>query len=145
MGTRADFYIKRGGEHEWVGSLEYDGGRIADVNPTLYRKRIKAIKAARTAKEFRAAVCAYFNRIERDLPNPKASIFWPPQWPWLWPTSSITDYVYVWDGELLIFNSTPAKSSYPWPIMNEICPANADLRRFAEHIASAKRLLETAA
>lgn len=82
MGTRADFYIGRGPEAEWLGSIAYDG----------YPDGIETtILDATTPKKFRAAVAKFLK--ERD-----DSTFPDQGWPWPWEDSRTTDYAYAFDG-----------------------------------------------
>lgn len=50
MGTRADFYIGRGPDAEWLGSVAWDGYEWDAEDSDLM--------TAKTADEFRAAVAA---------------------------------------------------------------------------------------
>ena len=56
MGTRADFYIGRGQDAEWLGSVAWDGYEWEADDSDLMQ--------AKTADEFRAAVAAI--EAERD-------------------------------------------------------------------------------
>lgn len=75
MGTRADFYVGRGPDAEWIGSIAYNG----------WPGRYPAISRARTEADFRAAVAAELAR-RRDATVPERG------WPWPWKDSSTTDY-----------------------------------------------------
>lgn len=77
MGTRADFYVGRGPDAEWIGSIAYNGG------PGRY----PAILRARTEADFRAAVAAELAG-RNDATVPERG------WPWPWGNSSTTDYGY---------------------------------------------------
>ena len=80
MGTRADFYIGRGPDAEWLGSVALDGYLWDDPDSDLMK--------AKTSDEFRAAVSA----IEADRNHFTA----PAEgWPWPWDDSNTTDYAYV--------------------------------------------------
>lgn len=80
MGTRADFYVGRGVDAEWLGSIAFDG------DPD---ERLPQLKATDEA-EFRACVenilCA-----ENHATRPEQG------WPWPWNDSDLTDYAYAWD------------------------------------------------
>lgn len=78
MGTRADFYVGKGATAEWIGSIAWDG----------YRDGIdEAVLVAKTEKEFRAAVAAFFvGRDDVTLPDQG--------WPWPWADSSTSDCSY---------------------------------------------------
>lgn len=87
MGTRADFYVGKGKDAEWIGSIAWDG----------YREGIEdAVLMADTEQGFRAAVARFF--VDRD------DVTLPARgWPWPWDNSAITDCSYwffdgcVWD------------------------------------------------
>ena len=81
MGTRADFYVGRGAQAEWIGSVAWDG--YPDGLPV-------PLKMARTEAAFRREVAAYFK--DRD------DVTLPAQgWPWPWDDSGTTDYAYAFD------------------------------------------------
>lgn len=80
MGTRADFYIGRGQDAEWLGSVAWDGYEWKDEDSDLMK--------AKTPDEFRAAVAAI--EAERDDFTTPAE-----GWPWPWDDSNTTDYAYV--------------------------------------------------
>lgn len=87
MGTRADFYVGKGKDAEWVGSIAWDG----------YRDGIdEAVIKATSEADFRSAVSRFF--VDRD------DVTLPARgWPWPWKTSKTTDCSYwffdgqVWD------------------------------------------------
>ena len=85
MGTRADYYIGRGENAEWLGSTAWDGGpgwgKTDDV------------LAAKTEQEFRQAV-SDLAKTEGDFTSPEDG------WPWPWEDSRTTDYAYAWDSEV---------------------------------------------
>lgn len=81
MGTRADFYVGRGEQAEWIGSIAYDGypdGIIDDV------------KQSKDAEAFLVAV-GNFIAGRDDGTTPEMG------WPWPWDTSGTTDYAYAFD------------------------------------------------
>lgn len=122
MGTRADFYVGRGTEAEWLGSIGWDGYEIDD-----------SIHAAKTEEEYRAAVTAFLDgRMVRDPEAlsvedalkearakaiesgmddhmlehfakldpyaPTGDATYPKDgWPWPWEDSNTTDYAYAFD------------------------------------------------
>lgn len=89
MGTRADFYIGRGQDAEWLGSVAWDGYEWAEDEDC-------ALMTAKTPGEFRAAVAAI--EAERDDFTTPAE-----GWPWPWDDSNTTDYAYVFhDGAVEI-------------------------------------------
>ena len=84
MGTRADFYIKKGEklkQKDWVGSIGWDG--FPRGIPTSIRK-------AKSEKEFREAV-KKFAETRDDFTHPSEG------WPWPWNNSGITDYGYIFE------------------------------------------------
>jgi len=87
MGTRADFYVGKGLEAEWIGSIAWDG----------YRGGVdEAILFSKTEEEFRTNVKKFFEERD-DVTLPEMG------WPWPWDDSSISDCSYwffagkVWD------------------------------------------------
>jgi hypothetical protein len=81
MGTRADFYVGRGTDAEWIGSIAWDGGDIDNQ-----------IRQCQSPESFRHAVESFLK--ERD------DATWPKDgWPWPWETSSTTDYAHAFDGD----------------------------------------------
>jgi hypothetical protein len=89
MGTRADFYVGKGKDAEWIGSIAWDGyrGGIADT-----------VLLCKTEVGFRAAVKAFFASRD-DVTLPATG------WPWPWDDSRISDCSYwffddrVWDAK----------------------------------------------
>ena len=90
MGTRADFYIGRGEQAEWLGSIGWDG----------YPDGIdKELFEAATEAEFRERL-AKFAASRDDWTKPEQG------WPWPWNDSQMTDYAYAFDqGKVHAFNS----------------------------------------
>ena len=82
MGTRADFYMGRGPDAQWLGSIAWDGypqgiskGVLSAVQPQQFRQEVEE-----------------FLKSRRDAT-------WPHQgWPWPWKDSQTTDYAYAFDG-----------------------------------------------
>jgi hypothetical protein len=87
MGTRADFYIGKGKDAEWIGSIAWDGYRDGIDNQILH---------CQSPEAFRHAVESFLK--ERD-----DGIFPKDGWPWPWKDSGTTDCSYwffdgqVWD------------------------------------------------
>lgn len=83
MGTRADFYVGRGEQAEWIGSIAWDG----------YPEGLRdtAILTAPSEQDFRAAVSAELAKRD-DATTPDRG------WPWPWENSHTTDYAYAFDG-----------------------------------------------
>ena len=81
MGTRADFYIGRGLEAEWLGSIAWDGyseGIPDDIlnqgSEESYRKDVNQFISSRE---------------DGTLPEQG--------WPWPWEDSQTTDYSYAFE------------------------------------------------
>lgn len=81
MGTRADFYVGRGTNAEWLGSIAFDGYTIPD-----------SIRWAKNRGAYRKAV-------KRFLEGRDDSTFPKDGWPWPWDDSGTTDYAYAFDGK----------------------------------------------
>jgi hypothetical protein len=81
MGTRADFYVGRGPEAEWLGSITWDGYPAGIDDPVFYPT---------TEHEYRTAVTNFLAaRDDVTLPTEP--------WPWPWENSGTTDYAYAYD------------------------------------------------
>jgi hypothetical protein len=81
MGTRADFYIGKGKDAEWIGSIAWDG----------YPEGIdKSILQAHDESYYRQVVDMFLK--QRD-----DSTFPLDGWPWPWEDSRTTDYSYAFD------------------------------------------------
>lgn len=80
MGARADFYVGRGTEAEWLGSIGSDG-YPSDISPRVL--------AAVTEPEYRAAVQEFLDACG-EATFPKDG------WPWPWNDSRGSDYAYAW-------------------------------------------------
>lgn len=83
MGTRADFYVGRGVDAKWLGSIAWDGypsGIPDDIlscqDEDTYQKNVNAF---------------LMNREDGTLPEMG--------WPWPWESSDTTDYAYAFDGK----------------------------------------------
>ncbi len=82
MGTRADFYVGRTEEAEWLGSIAWDG----------YPEGMPAYVAeAGSEEEFRAAVAGLLAEGDSNT-TPEMG------WPWPWENSGTTDFAYAFDG-----------------------------------------------
>lgn len=81
MGTRADFYIGRGVNASWMGSIAWDG----------YPEGIpEGVLRSRTKNEFIKFIRDFFDSIDHStLPDSG--------WPWPWDDSRTTDYAYAFD------------------------------------------------
>jgi hypothetical protein len=76
MGTRADFYVGKGKEAEWLGSIAWDGCDIPDSISTS------------------TAEVAYRKAVEVFLQNRDDATFPKDGWPWPWDDSGTTDCSY---------------------------------------------------
>lgn len=83
MGTRADFYVGRGKDAEWIGSIAWDG----------YQSGIDAdVLQATSEADYRTAVTGFFYGRE-DVTRPEQG------WPWPWDNSHTSDCAYAFDGD----------------------------------------------
>jgi hypothetical protein len=82
MGTRADFYVGRGSDAEWIGSIAWDGDPMGLP---------QQLTGAKTPAAFREALAAEFDTRD-DATRPEDG------WPWPWENSQTTDYAYAFDG-----------------------------------------------
>jgi hypothetical protein len=79
MGTRADLYVGRGEQAEWLGSIAWDGDWIPE-----------SISQAKTESGYRTAVTEFLaSRDDGTVPSDG--------WPWPWDDSHTTDYAYAFD------------------------------------------------
>lgn len=98
MGTRADFYVGKGKDAEWLGSIAWDG----------YRGGISGyiLKATRE-EDYRKAVDAFLKSRD-DATFPEQG------WPWPWDNSHTTDCSYwFFDGRCWDAQSYPTKLYVP--------------------------------
>ncbi len=83
MGTRADFYVGRGKDAEWLGSIAWDAHPEDLGSPQLL--------AATGEPHYREEVASLLaKRDDGTLPEHG--------WPWPWDDSGTTDYAYAFDG-----------------------------------------------
>jgi len=82
MGTRADFYVGRGADAEWLGSVAMDG--YPDGIPS-------EVKCAKGEQEYRDYVAAFLSATDHATVPERG-------WPWPWNDSQTTDYAYAFDG-----------------------------------------------
>ena len=86
MGTRADFYVGKGKDAEWLGSIGWDGYPDGIDDAVLH---------AADEASYRAAVASFFAKRD-DVTLPERG------WPWPWNDSATTDYSYWhFDGKTL--------------------------------------------
>lgn len=84
MGTRADFYVGRGPEAEWLGSIAYDGDPNGTANGT------HALEAT-DETAYRELVGALLDTTDHATRPAQG-------WPWPWDDSRMTDFAYAFDG-----------------------------------------------
>jgi hypothetical protein len=99
MGTRADFYIGRGKNAQWLGSTAWDGypdGIVLTGAKLEYGHEHSEFPEGQhlfdsvTEPEFKARLDQYFqNRSDVTLPEQG--------WPWPWKNSNTTDFAYAFD------------------------------------------------
>lgn len=79
MGTRADFYVGRGEDAEWLGSIAFDG--YPDGYP-------EDVLRAEDEAQFRKRVAQLLDELDHStLPEHG--------WPWPWDDSGTTDFAYA--------------------------------------------------
>lgn len=81
MGSKADFYLGRGLEAEWLGSVEWDG--LPAALPA-------SLLASPSAEQYRSEVLSMVDA-RADGIDPTDG------WPWTWDTSHGTSYSYAFD------------------------------------------------
>lgn len=81
MGTRADFYVGRGPQAQWLGSIAYDG--YPDGQP-------ESVIGAASEDDFKTRVASLLATVD-DATLPADG------WPWPWNDSGTTDYAYAFD------------------------------------------------
>jgi len=105
MGTRADFYIGRGKNAKWIGSIAWDGypsgitpkgEKVEQLVPGCLRHidenwpEGEHLFDSKTEEEFISRLDRFFMyRDDVSLPNDG--------WPWPWDDSNTTDYTYSFD------------------------------------------------
>lgn len=91
MGTRADFYIGRGKDTEWIGSICSDGypGPPPGLTGWAYKARFFDCM---TDEQFRRAVEWIDSQVDHCYRPGRDD------WPWIWIDSRNTDWIYAFDG-----------------------------------------------
>ncbi len=110
MGTRADFYVGRDQNAEWLGSVAWDG------YPSGIEEDTKALEATQEA-EFRALVAELLAKRE-DATLPERG------WPWPWNDSATTDYAYAFDADRVYGSCFGA----PWFVTSQGEPEEGEER-----------------
>ncbi len=97
IGTRADFYVGRGKDAEWIGSIAWDGDPacITRKKSGTQHERLpwppgEHLFDAADKATYRARVAEFFEGRD-DVTLPKDG------WPWAWENSNTTDYAYAFD------------------------------------------------
>lgn len=87
MGTRADFYVGRGENAEWLGSIAWDGDAcsVFEEHELMLDKAVTLSEA-----DWREWVTRYLASRDDGTTPDKG-------WPWPWEDSRLTDCVYAWD------------------------------------------------
>lgn len=83
MGTRADFYIGRGKNAQWLGSVAWDG-YPGGFDKDLFEHR---------------TVDGFINAVNAMLKKRDDATFPENGWPWPWEDSGTTDYAYAFDDD----------------------------------------------
>jgi hypothetical protein len=87
MGTRADFYVGRGEQADWLGSVAWDGYPDG-IFGSKFPEYLPAVPLGET--QWRKDVAEFLaNREDASLPKQG--------WPWPWEDSQTTDYAYALD------------------------------------------------
>ena len=90
MGTRSDFYLGRGEQAEWLGSIAWDGYPEGIVPKEGAWPAGKHLFEAKTEQEFRERLEVFFAGRD-DVRRPEDG------WPWPWANSLTTNYAYAFD------------------------------------------------
>lgn len=90
MTTRADFYIGRGPEAEWIGSIAIDGHPSGASTDDKRSTGGAQALVATTEGDFREGV--------RRMAETRADFTSPERgWPWPWGNSATTNYAYAFE------------------------------------------------
>lgn len=111
MGTRADFYIGRGKDAEWIGSIAYDGYPDGEPEGLL---NITVESGFRLSVKKLIEGCNHGTKPEQG-------------WPWPWEDSQLTDYSYAFDNGKVWASCF----GYPWfdPLYPESDERNEEIER----------------
>lgn len=86
MGTRADFYLGRGRNAEWLGSIAYDGYPYVFDRNGIPMNVLKSTDKL----EFMHYLYLFFRKKDDYISTSNG-------WPWPWEDSRTTDYSYAFD------------------------------------------------
>lgn len=105
MDEHADFYVGRGEGAEWLGSIIWNGRPKAlafesegVTLPVLGQSEItvSSFRSLGGTKVLTATTEETFREGVKELAASRRDFITPEQgWPWLWPTSALTDYAYA--------------------------------------------------
>lgn len=87
MGTRADYYLGRGPDAVWLGSISWDG----------YPAGIFAHKPGFISLDLISDDLSWSTAVETFLNGRDDSTMPEQGWPWPWEDSCTTDYAYAYD------------------------------------------------
>lgn len=94
MSDSADFYVGLGDSAEWLGSV------IQDAHPREMELRCLLGSSAEDAP----TATDYTETTFRDIVGLMADVDPEDGWPWSYPDSGDTDYVYVWNnGSITVY------------------------------------------
>lgn len=92
MGTRADLWVGRGLQAEWLGSIAWDGHpEGVQTEQRAYGEYGSAMLRATSEKVFRDCTAAFLAARIDDATLPAMG------WPWPWDDSRTTDFAYAFD------------------------------------------------
>lgn len=91
MGTRADFYVGRGPDAEWLGSIAWDGHQVAKAKVDDAEGIYHDLRACVHEPHWRDLVAELI--AERDDGTHPVEHGWP----WPWNDSGTTDFAYAFD------------------------------------------------
>lgn len=116
MGTRADFYVGKGKEAEWIGSVAWDGYEWGE---RIEKGDHDKITSSKNDKDFREAVVEKLKE-RNDGTTPEVG------WPWTWEDSRTTDCAYCFvDGKVEAFSwgvpwGQDNAEQEEWPDMRDV-------------------------
>lgn len=160
MNERADFYVGRGNDAEWLGSITWNGhpkglafeSEGVDL-PILGTTEVtvSSFRSLGGTKTLTANTEEHFREGIKELAQSREDFVTPDKgWPWLWPSSALTDYAYAYDAGTVYAshrgsdwfavdlkrakggeppeNVTPRPAGVPFPRMAEYATSNAQVR-----------------
>lgn len=107
MDERADFYVGRGEDAEWLGSITWNGHPKAlaseseGVNLPILgvpEVTVSTFRSLGGTKTLTAPTEEAFREGVHELADSRDDFIAPEAgWPWLWPSSALTDFAYAFD------------------------------------------------